>query len=148
MLVNVCLHQVDDIHVSHTSLGFSATVKAAAVTAEISALSDSFSTPDWRKMSEACEGGVCVAYFKHCSRDEHAASCEYHFSQPGEMQNTTVRLIAKDRESIREAEPKFAVAVRTGWKMAAIPISRFTVESDAKAPPYCDRKAPQSACWR
>lgn len=147
ILVNICIHQADNIQIQQTTLGFSATLRSGAITAQISALSDNFSTPDWSKMNEACEGGVCVAYFKHCARDNEAQFCEYHFSQPGDMQNTIVRIVAKEHDKIRQAESGFGVAIRTGWKAAVVPFSRFSVESSADTPPYCQRRTPQSACW-
>jgi hypothetical protein len=147
LLASICLHQADNIQVKDTSLGFFAIVKVDAATIEISAHSDNFSTPDWSKMSEACESGSCLAYFKHCAGGLSRESCEYHFSQPGDKQNSTIRIIAADSKGIEDVESGIGVAIRTGWQRTVVPLSRFEVESSQSTPPYCGRRKPQSACW-
>ena len=147
LIANLCLHSVTSIEMRDTGLGASAVVHGRGFEADIVLRSDNFSTPDWSRMNEACAEGICIAYFKHCAANEGAVVCEYHFSQPGEMQNTVVTIISNSRSELQMAETKIGALMRSGWALKEVPLSTFTSESEGSTPPYCKRKAPQSACW-
>src|SRR5688572_20001857 len=92
LILEICFANASRISVDQSSIITIASIDAKDFTAKINANSDDVQTPDWSRMSTACASGVCVAYFKHCSEDEHRHQCTYHFSQPGDMQNKVLTI--------------------------------------------------------
>ena len=148
IVANLCLHNVTSVEMHESSVMARALVRGQGFEANVILRSDNIRTPDWSKMNQACAEDVCVAYVKFCSHSGGEYSCSYHFSQPGEIQNTVVEIVAKDPRTMHEAESSFGVLSRSGWMPMEIPFAKFTVSVEgAAAPPYCRRRAGQTECW-
>lgn len=145
-LANVCMHNVSAIEIHDSGLSAYATVHGEKFVAQINYQSDNFGTPDWDKMNDACANGVCIAYFKTCIASDRQQVCTYEFSQPGDVQNTTIRITA-DSAVMSNSEMAFGILARSGWDLTEIPLSTFTVISDPKNEPSCPMWRPRSSCW-
>lgn len=147
LVANLCLHSVTTVEIHDSGLGARAEIRGHDFEGDIVLRSDNIFTPDWSRMNNACVEGACVAYFKHCVTSDGAITCDYHFSQPGETQNTLVSISAKNGSELQSAEESIGVLTRSGWTFKEVPLSTFTKVSDEATPPYCKHRVPQSACW-
>src|SRR5262245_56428725 len=89
IVASLCFHDVSDISLKSPG-GLGTTINARgndySITVELGG--DNIRTPDWTRMQLACAAGACIAYYKRCEEPTlQRVACEYHFSQPGEMQN-------------------------------------------------------------
>jgi hypothetical protein len=147
IVANLCLHTMADVSISDTTTSSWVIVKEQRFEAEIMLRSDSINTPDWSKMNTACAKGACISYFKHCQTDETMAECVYYFSQPGDIQNVSVRILSKNQDGIGEGEKDIGVLARTVAGTHEVPLRAFTKISGTPSPPYCGRGVPVRTCW-
>ena len=147
LVANLCVHSATSIDF-HDG-GLMATAQIHEPSAEIGVLlrSDFIKTPDWSRMNEACKDGICIAYYKFCAPDKDGTSCNYYFSQPGDIVNQSVTITAKTDDLVREAENDLGVVTRSGWIVREIPFTSFKLVGQSSEPPECKRHAPQAACW-
>ena len=148
LVANLCVHSAVSIDFNDGGLMSTALIHERSAEIWLLLRSDNIVTPDWSKMNEACKDDVCVAYYKFCAPDEKGMpSCTYWFSQPGDRVNKEVTIQAKTDEQVREAEQDLGVVTRYGWIVKEIPFTSFKLVGQSSGPPYCNRHAPQSACW-
>ena len=146
-LANICMQNISAVEIHDSGLSASATVHGADYTAEIVFRSDWINTPDWKNMSEACWEGVCIAYNKWCAEKKATAYCEYQFSQPGDTQNTIIKVSAQNQLGLANAEKGLAVLTRNGWDAVQISLEHFTILSESQVPPSCGFRKSQTTCW-
>lgn len=148
LVANLCLNSVTTLDLNEGGLsGSLINVRGPGYSLVIDPGGDNIRTPDWKRMANACLNGVCVAYFKHCKVAGAATVCEYHFSQPGEIQNTVVRLSGSNREAVTDAEKKIGILARAGINFQVVPLTALNTESAESEPPYCRSRAQSSECW-
>jgi len=143
---NLCLNGSLSVTTVDDSMHTSVRVSAPEYSMSAMLATDNIRTPDWIRMSRACEGAACISYFKHCEQGKERASCVYHFSQPGDLQNTELTIVARDLDGLRTAEQTSGVMARSESSFTRIPLNRLTEESKSTTPPYCDRHKPATAC--
>jgi hypothetical protein len=148
LVANICLNNVTALDVNQGGLsGPLMTARGPGYTLVIDPGGDNIRTPDWKRMASACTNKACLAYFKHCKAAGSATVCEYHFSQPGEIQNTVIRLTGDSRKAVTEAETKIGILSRAGIDLEIVPLSALSIESSEDKPPYCRPRAQSSECW-
>jgi hypothetical protein len=148
LVANICLNSVTALDYKQGGLsGPLISARGPGYTLVIDPGGDNVKTPDWKRMANACTGKACVAYFKHCKTIGTATACEYHFSQPGEIQNTVIRLTGDNREVVTDAETKIGILSRVGIDFEIVPLSALKTESLEAKPPYCRPRAQSSECW-
>jgi hypothetical protein len=150
IVANLCFHDVAHIDIqSPGGLGTRLAVHGTDYSMTVDLGGDNVRTPDWRRMHLACNAGTCVAYYKRCEETTLTrAACEYHFSQPGDEQNTTIQLVAPNPEALAHAESSVGILTRTRVDLVEVSLKSFSVEGPDKTPPYCERREPQTRCWR
>ena len=99
--------------------------------------SDNITTPDWRRMAEACAGVLCVRYHKHCFTVDDKTICEYWFGRPGDDEARFVRVTAHSKNELAKAEDGIAVLSETRSRTPRVPLRLFALESEVPAPPPC-----------
>jgi hypothetical protein len=147
IIAHLCIHSVPSVTVEDSTVYKSAIIHGRGFQASVMWDTDNIKTPSWGKMSQLCGFEGCLAYFKHCDLRVKPNQCSYHFSQPGELQNTVVKVTASDASKIQRAESLIGVLVRAGWNTEEILLAKFSINSEASEPPYCLGRVPQSACW-
>jgi hypothetical protein len=147
ILAHLCIHSVPSVSVRDSTLHKNAEIHGPDFDVSVMWNTDNIRTPNWAKMNQACGYEGCIAYFKHCDSTVKLSTCEYHFSQPGERQNTVVEIKAASDTKLRETESAIGVLVRAGWNLEEISLAKFTINSDETTPPYCSPRILQSACW-
>ena len=107
---------------------------------------DHFIAPNWRLMPEACNGAVCVRYFKHCAPSDYGFACDYYFGEPqsGNLRNLRVRV--RTAGALADAESDIAILLDAESQAAGISLARLKQESEDDAPPQCPRRTDPALC--
>lgn len=142
VLSGICLHHIQEIRLNDGGTPGSATIHADDFDAEIR--QDTVYPTDWKRMEDACEEGVCIAYHKWCRDD--GTFCRYHFSRLDDTRNIVIEITARDHAALLRSESSIGVIAGKGWSMTEVPLSRFYAATPWEYPPYCNLE-PRPACW-
>ena len=136
VIASLCFTDVQRVEVtepSTTSRWATATVGLGDV--QILLSSDSLPGElDPRRMQRACAGTTCVMYYKWCDRGERL-TCYYSL----ESSPYTGPWLRVSAPSQSYAEVERSLSIVTEPSNAAIPLSRLSVASPNRVPPFCRR---------
>lgn len=109
-------------------------------------LSDNIVVPDMSKMTEVCEGGGCIYYYKYCKEARGYYGCRYHIGGISYESLGGLYVKAKTKEDFVRAESELKIIPRNGGWVSAIPLSALSKSGQYEKMPTCSYRGNVPYC--
>lgn len=142
----MCINGLDKASFTPASSLESAHVEIGSSDLWISLTTDNPRELDYRQMSRACEGDLCIAYHKRCETKSSRLMCTYYYLRPGDKYGNSFTIFTSNSGSLSILERRLGILTQSGWLSGVIGLERMNVVSNTYAP-FCTAEGPGPRCW-